>query len=432
MPEVIEGCEMRSIFLLALLLALCSAAPVDKHGEKVSAKDDHEVAENVPADNHEENLSAKDDHEGGEKVKEGTPTDDLQREEKFFSHNEFELGDIGVSGTAKGGSISIGHQIEIDVHGHTHSNVVHGGYTEWSVWSACSESCVRGHGHGHGTKKRSRTCTNPQPEYDGLTCEEQNLGPATETKECYVGPCPVNGGYTAWSEYGDCSVSCGDGIEMRSRTCIKPEPQHGGLTCEEQSLGPATETKECNLRPCPVNGGYTAWSEYGACSVSCGDGIETRSRTCTKPEPQHDGLTCEDQNLGRATETKECNLRPCPVNGGYTAWSAYGACGTTCGDGIETRSRTCTNPKPQHGGLTCEEQKLGPATENNDCNLRPCPVNGGYTDWSTYDICSVSCGDGTHSRSRTCTRPKPQHGGQTCEDQNLGPATETKKCNVRP
>ena len=59
-------------------------------------------------------------------------------------------------------------------------------------------------------------------------------------------------------------------------------------------------------------------------------------------------------------------------------------------------------------------------------------VPGGYTPWSNYNTCSATCGGGTHERSRTCANPRPQHGGATCEDQNLGPAKETSKCNTKP
>ena len=41
-----------------------------------------------------------------------------------------------------------------------------------------------------------------------------------------------------------------------------------------------------------VNGMWSLWTEWQQCPVSCGDGFQTRSRTCTNPEPQHGGLSC--------------------------------------------------------------------------------------------------------------------------------------------
>ena len=37
------------------------------------------------------------------------------------------------------------------------------------------------------------------------------------------------------------------------------------------------------------------------------------------------------------------------------------------------RTRTCANPKPQHGGKNCEDQGLGAAEETSPCNEYPCP-----------------------------------------------------------
>ena len=60
-----------------------------------------------------------------------------------------------------------------------------------------------------------------------------------------------------------------------------------------------------------VDGGYTNWSEWEACSVTCGGGSQKRSRTCTNPPPSGDGQTCLQQSLGPAEETQECNAKDC-------------------------------------------------------------------------------------------------------------------------
>ena len=62
---------------------------------------------------------------------------------------------------------------------------------------------------------------------------------------------PVHGNYSAWSSWGTCSVSCGPGVRKRTRTCTNPEPEYGGLTCKEKDLGPNVESSKCNLGDCP-------------------------------------------------------------------------------------------------------------------------------------------------------------------------------------
>ena len=58
----------------------------------------------------------------------------------------------------------------------------------------------------------------------------------------------------------------------------------------------------------PVNGGWTEFGSYGPCSVSCGEGTRTRSRTCTNPAPQKGGADC----VGSSNETSSCHQSACP------------------------------------------------------------------------------------------------------------------------
>ena len=59
----------------------------------------------------------------------------------------------------------------------------------------------------------------------------------------------VDGGYSEWSRWSNCSVKCGLGIMSRTRACINPEPQGNGKNC--MALGNDTEISECGTAPCP-------------------------------------------------------------------------------------------------------------------------------------------------------------------------------------
>lgn len=231
----------------------------------------------------------------------------------------------------------------------------------------------------------------------------------------------LNGGYTMWNGWGACSSDCGEGIRIRTKTCTNPVPGRFGKTCLQQGLGEPQEEEKCKIKECPIDGGFTDWGEYGECSKPCGnDGVKKRTRTCTNPPPQFEGKPCE----GMTEETQSCNMKPCPVNGGFSEWGSFGDCDKTCGSGIKRRTRTCSNPPPAHGGKNCE----GAVDEVEECNTQLCPVNGGFTAWSEFGNCSVSCGSGVQERNRTCSQPAPAHGGKDCE----GPVEETKECNTDP
>lgn len=57
---------------------------------------------------------------------------------------------------------------------------------------------------------------------------------------------PVDGGWTPWSVWSDCSVTCGRGTQVRTHACINPPPRNNGSDCS----GPERETQECHAPPC--------------------------------------------------------------------------------------------------------------------------------------------------------------------------------------
>ena len=56
-----------------------------------------------------------------------------------------------------------------------------------------------------------------------------------------------------------------------------------------------------------VDGGYSDFGEWSECSALCEGGIQTRTRTCTQPAPAHRGADC----VGEASESKPCNENDC-------------------------------------------------------------------------------------------------------------------------
>ncbi|KAM9409006.1 A disintegrin and metalloproteinase with thrombospondin motifs 18 [Pholidichthys leucotaenia] len=63
------------------------------------------------------------------------------------------------------------------------------------------------------------------------------------------GPKAIHGQWSAWSQWSDCSRSCGGGVMYRERTCTSPRPQNHGKFCS----GSSRLNQLCNTRPCPLN-----------------------------------------------------------------------------------------------------------------------------------------------------------------------------------
>ena len=56
------------------------------------------------------------------------------------------------------------------------------------------------------------------------------------------------------------------------------------------------------------------------------------------------------------------------VNGDWSAWGSWSVCSQTCGNGSKTQDRSCTNPTPAHGGAEC----VGSQTKSDYCKIVEC------------------------------------------------------------
>jgi hypothetical protein len=68
-----------------------------------------------------------------------------------------------------------------------------------------------------------------------------------------------------------------------------------------------------------VDGGFSLWSPWSNCTTSCNTGQTTRSRTCTEPSPSilepetisSDSLLAGMNCTGEYIQTKTCNEQKC-------------------------------------------------------------------------------------------------------------------------
>ncbi|CAH8874719.1 unnamed protein product [Trichobilharzia szidati] len=283
-----------------------------------------------------------------------------------------------------------------------------GRWSPWSSWSECSQTC------GHGTQSRTRKCTDPAPKYGGAHC----FGETTEIRSCLVSFCPTDGEWGSWTPWSACTATCGAGLSQRRRRCDSPPPSNGGRPC----VGEAVEDVMCEgLPPCPVGGSWSPWSPWSECSATCGEGgTQNRRRTCDNPPPSNGGRSCPGQEL----MVRACNRGPCPVNGGWGKWTSWSHCSHSCGGGQRRRTRLCDSPAPAYGGEDCPPTG---STETSECQSEACPIHGDWSNWSSWSACSRTCGVGLQSRERECTQPQPQFGGRLCR----GSAKEIRTCEVQ-
>ncbi|KAL0132032.1 hypothetical protein PUN28_000065 [Cardiocondyla obscurior] len=179
------------------------------------------------------------------------------------------------------------------------------GWSEWSSWGLCDRPC------GKGTQHRVRQCESPPCE-SGLT---------TQSRVCNSHPCRANfvnmaeGQWSCWTEWSECSATCGVGVRTRSRECLGPE------SCS----GPRLVRETCEMPSCESLAGWDTWSHWTPCDS---DHQQHRKRTCLQFGP--------DMCQGPARETRDClsdcmdndvNALPSSVdNSGVTVGAVVGSC----------------------------------------------------------------------------------------------------------
>ncbi|XP_051991715.1 adhesion G protein-coupled receptor B1-like [Xyrauchen texanus] len=298
------------------------------------------------------------------------------------------------------------------------------GWSGWGRWSECSNEC------GGGVQVRSRGCQledgvcegiveegrscNPQPCIGQVRQRSQALRSIIGQRRDADGTIMANQApqkeevqQDEWSSWSVCSVSCGEGGQTRTRSCMTSPHS-------TQCTGPLRENRPCNnTAVCPVNGLWDEWAPWSLCSSTCDRGYRDRVRTCKRP--RNGGEPCR----GPTKQTKFCNIAVCPVDGSWNEWSAWTPCSSSCSNGTMQRTRECNGPS--YGGSECRGEWL----ETSNCFLRDCPVDGRWLLWSSWGSCSKTCGGGHQIRQRVCEGPF--FDGEPCN----GDKTELRNCNER-
>jgi hypothetical protein len=178
--------------------------------------------------------------------------------------------------------------------------------------------------------------------------------------ECREECCPVDCTVSTWSDWSGCSVSCGIGSRTRVRTIVNGG-SCGGAPCDE-----TTQNEYCDAGGCPTNCQATSWSPW-TCSVSCGVGTQSRSRSIAVPEAN--GGSCPER--ASLTESQTCDWGCCPTNCIPENWSAWSVCSAPCGGSGGSQSRTRTILPALCAG-SCSEVSSQSRPCNNGCCTNDC------------------------------------------------------------
>ncbi|KAG5319898.1 SEM5B protein, partial [Acromyrmex heyeri] len=179
-------------------------------------------------------------------------------------------------------------------------SIIENGWGEWSSWGSCDRPC------GKGTQHRVRQCESPP-------CEN---GLATQNRICNSHSCHGNtaeGQWSCWTEWSECSTTCGVGVRTRTRECLGPE------SCN----GPRSDKEVCEMPSCESLAGWDTWSYWTPCD---GDHQQHRKRTCLQHGP--------DMCQGLTRETRDCLPADCMDNDVNALPSSVESSGVTVGAAV--------------------------------------------------------------------------------------------------
>lgn len=247
---------------------------------------------------------------------------------------------------------------------------VDGGWSEWGNWGSCSATCG-----GTGVRQRHRTCTRPAPRNGGSDCP----GCGEETETCGKWACPETRQLTPWSPWVGVNAT-GEYVTQRR---FRAECVATGNSATPLRLGDMRqEDRVCPKEGCGRGGGGGVsggdgggmWTEWSKCSEPCGGGgTQWRRRDCG-------GGRCGDG--GDGFEERVCNEHVCP--GLWACWSEWSACSASCGSGRQVRSRRCVS---SHNPFLDASDCSGPGTSQQACHAHPCPGEEGWGVWSLWSEC---------------------------------------------
>ncbi|KZC07757.1 Spondin-1 [Dufourea novaeangliae] len=198
---------------------------------------------------------------------------------------------------------------------------------------------------------------------------------------------------TPWGPWSACSVTCGRGSQLRQRhyrdevaaslnkcsanltdraTCYGKSPhcskagRHAGLL----------ETEMCAL---------DEWSSWSSCTTTCGPGHQTRSRNFREKKHRKQCKAIPDGP--ELQQTISCENVPCPDEDLDEVREP------------SSQEEDNENDEQEDNGDGEDYEGEEPAVEVTEEWLQKCPEDR-YTPWSLWSPCSSSCGPGVQLRSR--------------------------------
>ena len=228
-----------------------------------------------------------------------------------------------------------------------------------------------------------------------MICKLQSVRAFCTTPSCT----DCTGSTDVWSEWSSCNATCGSSNSYRSRYMDTSVNGYGCL--RETEYAACTNCAECQSYD---------WSQWSECNATCGSSNSYRSR--------YRDNAASSLNCSSIIEYQLCNCTNCTLSD----WPSWSACNATCGHD-SYRNRTQSIITEAIGRPACPS--LANRTQYEQCNYTACVC--AFSDW-VNGPCSVSCGNGTLTRTRTSTGDPVDDNNEPCGPLSGEVACEAAVC----
>lgn len=309
-------------------------------------------------------------------------------------------------------------------------------------WSECSATC------GSGTRTRDRRCVQIIDgvrigvDYDECAKDPSiTVLPQVETGTCRVRDCECEAPFYQTTDYGPCSATC-EGTQTRTVTCWcvvegMTRQENMSVCIEKTPSSPPDSTRSCGVAVCATYA-YRV-SPWGDCDSVCGPGQRRRVVQCIKTQSGVDTVVplsvCTDNGLDPPPISVESCDSTCRYN--LFPWRD---CSVTCGGGVQARDVVCTRTTVVNAVETSTVVALAACADDpaagsepiseRPCNTEECPCVDPSWQPSEWTPCSVTCGEGTRTRTLQCHCYKSGVDTAVADEEcdGLDRPTETEGC----
>ncbi|KAJ8304409.1 hypothetical protein KUTeg_017992 [Tegillarca granosa] len=202
--------------------------------------------------------------------------------------------------------------------------------SRWEIgeWGQCSVKC------GTGVIRRSLNCVDSAGNIVLKTLCSQPEPISSDS--CDMGSCDYHWFLSSWST--ECSSSCGTSVITRQVHCASNTGKNISDSYCDQSRKPVSQ------KQCPTNqncGNKWFAGPWSLCSSTCGSGIKTREVSCVGRDGSDRLRILPDQSCDmsdKPVERQVCQQTACGSQWYMTDWSQ---CSVSCGNGTQTRYVHC-------------------------------------------------------------------------------------------